>query len=57
MNNTDEDGFVNGDLSRFFAHRESTYVFTERNIVHRRQFSRLIFIQKFFTLSLRRLVK
>lgn len=26
MNNTDDDGFVNGDPSRFFSRRESTYV-------------------------------
>ena len=26
MNNTDENGFVNGDPSRFFPRRDSTYV-------------------------------
>jgi hypothetical protein len=26
MNNSDENGFVNGDPSRFFSHRDSTYV-------------------------------
>ena len=30
MNNTDEDGFVNGDPSRFFSYRESAYVKTEK---------------------------
>jgi len=26
MNNTDENGFINGDPSRFYSHRESMYV-------------------------------
>lgn len=31
MNNSDENGFINGDPSRFFSHRDSTYVNKKEN--------------------------
>jgi hypothetical protein len=51
MNNTDENGFINNDPSRFFPHHDSKYVKVEMKKLNR-SLSLDYLVQKFLSLSL-----